>query len=194
VATAERVRADLVDTVATVAVLTCDFFESFYAVNELAEVRPYGNSVDLVHLFTDKSTRVDCNGWATLEWYFVAQALPRAVRECIMMRQIPNQSLLTFIIALLAAAHTASPAWAWGRLGHRVISRLAEKDLTPKATGAIKALLDERESLADASTCADEHRGRASLTPLGSRLRGIQRQWFGVYWELTPEVAMKPRL
>ncbi len=45
-----------------------------------------------------------------------------------------------------------------------MISRLAEKDLTPKAKEAVKALLDEGESLADASTWADENRGRLPKT------------------------------
>jgi len=51
-----------------------------------------------------------------------------------------------------------------GRLGHRVISKLAEKKLTPKAKAAIAALLDEGESIADASTWADEHWGRLPKT------------------------------
>jgi nuclease S1 len=50
------------------------------------------------------------------------------------------------------------PVWAWGRLGHRVISRVAKQHLTPKARDAIADLLDPGETLADASTWADEHR------------------------------------
>ena len=66
----------------------------------------------------------------------------------------------TFIapITLLIALQTATPAWAWGRLGHRVIARLAEQHMTAKTKEAVKALLPEGESLADASTWADEHR------------------------------------
>jgi nuclease S1 len=63
-------------------------------------------------------------------------------------------------LALLTALQAAPPARAWGRLGHRVISRIAEKELTPKAKVAIAELLDPGESLADASTWADENRGR----------------------------------
>jgi nuclease S1 len=70
----------------------------------------------------------------------------------------------TFVIALLTAFHVATPAWAWGRLGHRVISRLAEKRLTPAAKAAIAALLEPGESLADASLWADENRGRLPKT------------------------------
>jgi hypothetical protein len=51
---------------------------------------------------------------------------------------------------LLVALQMATPAWAWGRLGHRVISRIAEKSLTPKAKAAIAEPLEPGESLADA--------------------------------------------
>ena len=34
-----------------------------------------------------------------------------------------------------------APAWAWGRIGHRVIARLAENQLSPKAKAAIAGLL-----------------------------------------------------
>jgi hypothetical protein len=55
----------------------------------------------------------------------------------------------------------ASPAvMAWGRLGHRVVSRLAERHLTPQAKAAIAELLEPGESLADASTWADDYRRR----------------------------------
>ncbi len=47
---------------------------------------------------------------------------------------------------------------AWGRHGHRVISRVAESQLRPETKAAIAALLPPGESLADASTWADEHR------------------------------------
>jgi nuclease S1 len=64
--------------------------------------------------------------------------------------------LAMFLAALIAFPDTH--AWAWGRLGHRVISRLAEKRLNPKAKAAIAGLLAPGESIADASTWADEHR------------------------------------
>jgi hypothetical protein len=65
-----------------------------------------------------------------------------------------------FVIAftLLFALQSATPVWAWGRLGHRVTARIAEKYLSAKAKAAIAALLDDGESLADASLWADEHR------------------------------------
>jgi hypothetical protein len=66
----------------------------------------------------------------------------------------------------LVALQAATPVRAWGRLGHRLTARIAEKSLNPKAREAVKALLESGESLADASTWADEHkraiRGSAS--------------------------------
>jgi nuclease S1 len=69
-------------------------------------------------------------------------------------------SALTLIVAL----QSATPAWAWGRLGHRVISRIAENRLNSKAIAAIAELLEPGESLADASTWADENRRRLPKT------------------------------
>jgi nuclease S1 len=62
------------------------------------------------------------------------------------------------ILAMLVSSTITAPTLAWGRLGHRVISRFAEQHLTDKAKAGIAALLPEGESLADASTWADEHR------------------------------------
>ena len=67
-------------------------------------------------------------------------------------------------LSIVICFQVTTPAWAWGRLGHRVISKFAEKKLTPKAKAAIAALLDEGESIADASTWADENRGRLPKT------------------------------
>jgi nuclease S1 len=68
------------------------------------------------------------------------------------------RSRLAFVITVLGILGAATPTWAWGRLGHRVIARLAEKQLNPNAKAAIVALLAPGESLADASLWADEHR------------------------------------
>ena len=68
------------------------------------------------------------------------------------------------LTAFLAILQSAPPAWAWGRLGHRVISRLAEKHLTEKARDAIAELLEPDETIADASTWADEHRRQLPKT------------------------------
>ena len=36
-------------------------------------------------------------------------------------------SWFALALTLLVVLETATPAWAWGRLGHRVTSRIAEK-------------------------------------------------------------------
>ena len=72
--------------------------------------------------------------------------------------------LFVTALALLVFFQMSTPAWAWGRLGHRVITRIAEKNLNPKAKSAIAALLEEGESISDASTWADENRGRLPKT------------------------------
>jgi hypothetical protein len=69
-----------------------------------------------------------------------------------------RRSWLVVALSLLIALQAAPPVWAWGRLGHRVIARFAERHLTPAAKEAIAGLLEPGESLADASTWADEHR------------------------------------
>jgi hypothetical protein len=67
---------------------------------------------------------------------------------------------LTLLVGLLIA----TPVWVRGRLGHRVISRIAEKNVNPKAKAAITDLLEPDESLADTSTWADEHRRQLPKT------------------------------
>src|SRR5262245_5699789 len=62
------------------------------------------------------------------------------------------------MVAVVVATQLAPPVRAWGRLGHRLTARLAERDLTPQAKAAMAALLEPGESLADASMWADEHK------------------------------------
>jgi hypothetical protein len=68
------------------------------------------------------------------------------------------------LLTLLVAFQIATPAWAWGALGHRVISRLAEKHLTATAKVAIAELLEPGGALADDSLWADQNRGRLPKT------------------------------
>jgi nuclease S1 len=81
-----------------------------------------------------------------------------------MPRRTLRRSWVVAAIAVLCVVGTATPVWGWGRLGHRVISRLAEARLTPTAKAAIAELLEPGESLADASLWADENRGRLPKT------------------------------
>ena len=65
-----------------------------------------------------------------------------------------------FAMALLLAIHAGGPAWGWGALGHRVIAKFGERHLSESARAGIMELLEPGESLADASTWADENRER----------------------------------
>ena len=76
----------------------------------------------------------------------------------------PRRSWFVSPSPFWSPSRPATPAWAWGRLGHRVISRLAEKHMTPEAKAAVAALLEPGESLADASLWADQNRGRLPKT------------------------------
>ncbi len=69
----------------------------------------------------------------------------------------PNRRGLAFFLAAMLFAGSANPAFAWGRYGHRASAKLAESRLTPAARAAIREILEPGESLADASTYADEH-------------------------------------
>ncbi len=81
-----------------------------------------------------------------------------------MASRVCTNSSCTFVLILLVAHQSTTPAWALRRLGHRVISRVAENNLNPKAKAAIAELLSPGESLADASTWADEHRRQLPRT------------------------------
>jgi hypothetical protein len=70
----------------------------------------------------------------------------------------PRRNVSALGIDAFLVVQAAKPPFAWSRIGHRVISRIAEARLTPQAKAGIAALLDNSESLADASTWADEHR------------------------------------
>src|SRR5262249_14431953 len=67
---------------------------------------------------------------------------------------------LVLALSLLATLAAAPPTWAWGHLGHRLTARVAERSLNPQAWAAVRAMLEEGETLADASTWADENKSR----------------------------------
>ncbi len=66
-------------------------------------------------------------------------------------------SLLLLIGMLALVIGPARQVMAWGRMAHRASTRVAETRLTPQARAAIRDLLEPGESLADASTWADEN-------------------------------------
>src|SRR5262245_51438313 len=65
--------------------------------------------------------------------------------------------LLALLTASIVAIGAARPALAWGRMPHRAATRLAETRLTPRTRAIIRDLLEEGESMADASTWADDY-------------------------------------
>ena len=67
VATRQRIGVDFVDVVAAVAILSGEFFEILYAVNDLAEVRAIRDAVNSVHFFTNKTRSVNCSRLSALE-------------------------------------------------------------------------------------------------------------------------------
>src|SRR5690348_9570281 len=81
-------------------------------------------------------------------------------------RRSGRTTRLGMILAVMSAVilGSSSPAWAGGRLGHRVIAKLAEPHISPEAKATIAELLEPGETLADASTWADEVRGRMRHT------------------------------
>jgi nuclease S1 len=72
-------------------------------------------------------------------------------------RRSAGRSVLVVILSSLIFLQAAPSVWAWGPLGHRVVARLAERKLNPKAKAAVAALLEEAETMADAANWPDEH-------------------------------------
>ena len=79
-----------------------------------------------------------------------------AAREVGSAARLRARVVACLIVSSLAFG-SARPALAWGRMAHRAATRLAETRLTPRTRAAIRDLLDEGESMADASTWADEN-------------------------------------
>lgn len=67
-------------------------------------------------------------------------------------------AVLAFLVALCAAQ--SSPAHAWGALGHRLVARLAESELSPKARAEVARLLhgEADPTLAGVANWADDLR------------------------------------
>jgi hypothetical protein len=74
-----------------------------------------------------------------------------------------------FLIALCAAL--SSPAHAWGALGHRLVARLAESDLSPKARAEVARLLrgETDPTLAGVANWADDLRDEPGFGRTTSR-------------------------
>lgn len=77
--------------------------------------------------------------------------------------------IAAFLLALCAAL--SSPAHAWGALGHRLVARLAESDLSPKARAEVARLLqgEADPTLAGVANWADELRDEPGFGRTTSR-------------------------
>ncbi|KLJ00973.1 S1/P1 nuclease [Luteimonas sp. FCS-9] len=66
------------------------------------------------------------------------------------------------LFCLLALAAASPSAFAWGKLGHRLVAQLAERDLTPQARAQVDALLagEPEPTLGGIASWADELRER----------------------------------
>ncbi|MCL4793913.1 MAG: S1/P1 nuclease [Bryobacteraceae bacterium] len=65
-------------------------------------------------------------------------------------------------LALLLLLQSA--AWGWGRDGHALIGRIAERHLTPEARAAVARLLEDGETLSSIGSWADEIRNERRET------------------------------
>ncbi|WZO97162.1 S1/P1 nuclease [Isosphaeraceae bacterium EP7] len=74
------------------------------------------------------------------------------------------RTLILLCLAVSMLASSATEAVAWGPVGHRASAMIAEFRLSKEARAAIRDLLEPGESLADASTWADEIRGERRET------------------------------
>lgn len=66
--------------------------------------------------------------------------------------------MLRRLIAIAAVVGLCAPAQAWGPQGHRLITRIATARLTPRASAAIRELLNPGDTLVDICNWAD-HEG-----------------------------------
>jgi hypothetical protein len=76
------------------------------------------------------------------------------------MQTMRPSAIAIACVALILGLSAGQPAHAWGKLGHRLTARLTEAHLNDKAKAAVAELLDDGESLADASMWADENKRR----------------------------------
>jgi hypothetical protein len=80
-----------------------------------------------------------------------------ALRNVALSRPVAAPFIFVTSCAALVGLVGAPSALAWGPLGHRASAHLAESRLTPRARALVRELLEPGESLADASTWADEN-------------------------------------
>ncbi len=97
--------------------------------------------------------RIKPHGETKKPWLMRLTAAPAVRRRTVR----PSRSLLAALGAVFLILAPAQVALAWGRMGHRASANLADSRLSPRTRAIIRDLLEPGESLADASTWADEH-------------------------------------
>jgi hypothetical protein len=105
-------------------------------------------------MFGRETTMIGKNGWGRRPG--VRHRVPRRGTRGQGGRRACRAGVIWLMIVSLIAG-SPPPVRAWGRLGHRAAAQLAESRLSPRARAVIQDLLEPGESLADASTWADEH-------------------------------------
>lgn len=76
----------------------------------------------------------------------------------VMAKRVKGWVGVMMLGAVVACAGMPGRAMAWGRLGHRAAAKVTEGRLTPEALAGVRAILNPGETLAEASTWADEVR------------------------------------
>src|SRR4051812_49102126 len=75
---------------------------------------------------------------------------------------MPNQRVPSrmriFIVAAAAVALIPSPAFAWGKTGHRVVAAIADTQLSGLARAQVEQILGPGETLDEAANWPDEMR------------------------------------
>jgi len=78
-----------------------------------------------------------------------------------MLKPVRSKTFVMKIVTVVALLLSATSAWSWGRDGHRVVARIAAKNLSQEARTKIAAILGTNaagveEAMARASTWPDE--------------------------------------
>jgi hypothetical protein len=67
-------------------------------------------------------------------------------------------------LILLGLVVFTGPAFGWGTLGHKLVARIAESQLTPQARAGVQAILANGETMASVASWADEIRSKRPNT------------------------------
>jgi S1/P1 Nuclease len=85
----------------------------------------------------------------------------RNEQRMFMHQTVRSKTIVATLVTAVMLLASATPAWSWGRDGHRVVARIAAKNLSQEARMKIAAILQTNaagveEAMARASTWPDE--------------------------------------